>query len=85
MADIPKPSGDILRRNSDRECGSPVGQVNVKIHGVEGFQTISFYCNKPRLHLDACEFLGAEIVVRGRRRVDASEAVHLRPGPQSAG
>lgn len=78
MTDIPKPTGDVLRRNPERECGTPVGQVNVKIRGL-GLQTISFYCNKPRLHTDGCEFVGAEVVVRAKRRGDDS-ALILRSG-----
>lgn len=68
MADIPKVQGDVLRRNPERECGTPVGQVSIKIHGIEDFQVVSFYCNKHRLHTDQCEFLGADVVVRARRR-----------------
>lgn len=64
MTDIPKPQGDVLRRNAERECGTPVGQVNVAVHGLPGFQTISFYCNKPRLHSDECEFIGKEVLVK---------------------
>lgn len=66
MTDIPKPTGDVLRRNAEHECGTPIGQVSVKVRGLPGFQTISFYCNKPRLHVDSCEFVGAGIVVRSR-------------------
>jgi hypothetical protein len=68
MTDIPKPQGDVLRRNPENECGTPVGQVSVKIHGLPDLQTISFYCNKPRLHTDECAFEGAEVVVKARRR-----------------
>ena len=71
MPDIPKPTGDVLRRNPERECGTPVGQVSVLIHNREGhkeMQTISFYCNKPRLHIDECEFVGAGVVIRKRIR-----------------
>lgn len=64
MTDIPKPTGDVLRRNPEKECGTPVGQVNVVVQGLAEIQTISFYCNKPRLHLDECEFLGKEVRVR---------------------
>ena len=64
MPDIPKPTGDVLRRNAEDECGTPVGQVNVNIHGIPGFQTISFYCNRPRLHLGECLFIGREVNVR---------------------
>jgi hypothetical protein len=68
MSDIPKPQGDVLRRNTEAECGTPIGQMNIKIHGLPGFQTVSFYCNRPRLHTDQCEFLGSEILVKARRR-----------------
>lgn len=68
MYDIPKPGGDILRRNPERECGRPVGQVSVKIRDIPDFQTISFYCNKKRLHTDECAFEGNDIVVRARPR-----------------
>lgn len=64
MSDIPKPSGDVLRRNAEQECGAPVGQVSVKIRDIPDFQTISFYCNKPRLHTDECEFVGKQVVVK---------------------
>ena len=63
MPDIPKPQGDVLRRNAEHECGTPVGQVNVVIHGLPGYQTISFYCNQPRLHTDACKFVAREVIV----------------------
>lgn len=68
MPDIPKPQGDVLRRNAEHECGTPVGQVSVAVNGLPGFQTISFYCNKPRLHRDACAFVGKDVVVMGRLR-----------------
>lgn len=76
MADIPKPSGTVLRRNAEHECGTPVGQVNVVIHNIPGIQTISFYCNKPRLHTDKCEFIASQVRVRRNR-----EGIDLRrPG-----
>jgi hypothetical protein len=68
MPDIPKPQGDVLRRNAEHECGTPIGQVNVAVKGLPGFQTISFYCNQPRLHADECVFNGAQIVVRANHR-----------------
>ena len=64
MSDIPKANGNVLRRNSENECGTPVGQTSVAIHGLPGFQTISFYCNKPYLHTDECAFVGKQIVVQ---------------------
>ena len=76
MYDIPKP-GDVLRRNAETECGTPVGQVSIKINGVDKFQTVSFYCNKPRLHTDECAFEGADIVVRARRRADGRNSIIL--------
>lgn len=66
MNDIPRPQGDVLRRNAERECGTPVGQVSVKIQGLADFQTISFYCNRPRLHLGECCFIGKDVIVRRR-------------------
>jgi hypothetical protein len=69
MTDIPKPSGDVLRRNPEAECGTPVGQMNLVIHGFPGYQTVSFYCNKPRLHTDECGFVGAEVTVRRNRTI----------------
>lgn len=69
MADIPRPSGDVLRRNAEHECGTPIGQVNLKIHGLPGFQTISFYCNQPRLHRDECVFVSPQLVVRANRLI----------------
>lgn len=67
MYDIPKPTGDVLRRNAEHECGTPIGQVSVKIRGLPDFQTISFYCNKKRLHTDECAFVGKDITVRKNR------------------
>ena len=67
MSDIPKPQGDVLRRNPERECGTPIGQISAKVHGLPGFQTISFYCNKPRLHQDECAFVGKDVTVRSNR------------------
>lgn len=82
MNDIPKPSGDVLRRNPEGECGTPVGQMNIKIHDIPGFQTVSFYCNQPRLHNDECRFEGADLVVTKRRRADGASALRLRSGSQ---
>jgi hypothetical protein len=67
MPDIPKPTGDVLRRNADRECGTPVGQIHIAVKGLPGFQTVSFYCNKTRLHTDECAFIGVEVTVRANR------------------
>ncbi len=67
MADIPRPQGDILRRNAERECGTPIGQVSVAVQGLPGFQTMSFYCNQPRLHTDECAFVGTQVIVRKNR------------------
>lgn len=66
MPDIPKPTGDVLRRNAERECGQPVGQINITVHGLSGFQTVSFYCNQPRLHTDECRFEGEQVVVKSK-------------------
>lgn len=68
MTNIPTPQGDVLRRNPEAECGRPVGQVNVSVHGLPGFQTISFYCNQPRLHRDQCHFQGAQVNVYANRQ-----------------
>jgi len=62
--EIPKPSHDVLRRNAEHECGNAVGQITVLIRGIPGPQTISFYCNKPRLHTDLCEFIGTQVRVQ---------------------
>lgn len=67
--------GDVLRRNTEQECGRPVGQMNIKIHGVEGFQKVSFYCNQPRLHRDQCSFVGTDLVVTRRRREDGQDGL----------
>jgi hypothetical protein len=80
MSDIPKPTSAVLRRNAENECGAPVGQVNLVIQMIPGIQTVSFYCNQPRLHTDECRFDGTEVVVRARRRADGASALHLRPG-----
>lgn len=66
MTDIPKPGGDVLRRNPEAECGTPIGQVSVKIQNIPDFQTISFYCNRPRLHTGGCAFIGRDVIVSGR-------------------
>lgn len=66
MSDIPKPTGDVLRRNAEHECGTPIGQIAIKIHGVASFQNVSFYCNQPRLHLGECCFLGKDVIIRRR-------------------
>ena len=63
MNNIPRPQGDVLRRNAEHECGTPVGQVNVMIQDL-GLQSISFYCNQPRLHIGACLFRGKEVEIR---------------------
>jgi hypothetical protein len=67
VTDIQKPQGEILRRNPERECGVAVGQVSVAVHGLPGFQTISFFCNKPLLHNDQCAFVGKDVIVQARR------------------
>lgn len=77
MNDIPKPDSDVLRRNAERECSTPVGQVSVKVRNLPGIQTISFYCNKPRLHTDECAFVGADVVIRKRRRDDHGSQIIL--------
>lgn len=68
MPDIPRPANDVLRRNAERECGTLVGQLSIKIRNLPDYQTVSFYCTKPILHADACEFVGNELVVSRRRR-----------------
>lgn len=61
---------DILRSNPN-ECHLPIGQMHLKIQGSpRPFDTVSFYCTKLRNHLDACEFVGTELVVIRRRRDD---------------
>lgn len=80
MADTPRPSGEVLRRNPERECGTPVGQLNIKIKGIPDFQVVSFYCTLPRLHTEACCFVGSEVVVQARRRGDGRDALHLSRG-----
>lgn len=81
MSNIPKPGGDVLRRNPENECGIPLGQMAVKIQGLPDIQVISFYCNQRRLHTGACQFLGADLVVISRRREDGRDSVSLlRPG-----
>lgn len=68
MTDLPRPTGDVLRRNAEHECGTPVGQVSVKIQGLPDIQTISFYCNQPRLHTDRCRFVGTQVTVEATRQ-----------------
>ena len=77
MGELQKPSNDVLRRNAENECGTPVAQINVKINGIPDIQTISFYCNKPRLHTDECAFVGAQAIVRARPRDDGRGAINL--------
>lgn len=65
---------DVLRKGQQAECGLPVGQMHLKIKGSDRpFDTISFYCNKPKRHLDGCEFVGKELVVTRRRREDGKD------------
>ena len=59
---------DVLRRNSVKECGQPVGQLNVVIRGIPEAQTISFYCTEPKLHLGACRFVGNDLIISKRDR-----------------
>lgn len=54
----------VLRKNSLKECGLPVGQINIVIKGIPGFQTVSFSCNQPKGHLDLCRFETREVTVR---------------------
>lgn len=69
MAEVPRLTSDVQRRNPLLECGVPVGQLNIKIQGsIRPFETVSFYCNRPKLHSGECEFIGAELIVRRRRR-----------------
>lgn len=58
----------VLRRNASQECGAPVGQLNIKVQNIPNVQTVSFYCTKPKLHRDECEFVGVDLVVKRRRR-----------------
>jgi hypothetical protein len=68
MTDIPKPSGKVLRRNPELECGQPIGQLAIKIKKNEAFELVSFYCNQPRLHTDGCKFVGSELIVSQKPR-----------------
>jgi len=58
----------IIRRNALNECSQPIGQINVAIKGLPGFQTISFYCNQPKLHSTPCSFVTKDVVVLRRSR-----------------
>ena len=78
MPDIPKPTGDVLRRNAEHECGTPVGQINVVVDTLPGVQTISFYCNQPRLHTDRCRFVGTEVVVEAKLRAGKDDMIILK-------
>lgn len=67
---VEKASNDVLRRNAEDECGTPVGQVNIMLKrgiGSKSLETISFYCNKRRLHTDQCAFEGNDVVITARR------------------
>lgn len=55
------------RSSRPLECGRPIGRVYVKnLKGREEF--VGFYCNKPQRHLDACEFVGTEVLIRSRQQ-----------------
>jgi len=64
MAEYTEDAKAVLRRNALKECGLPVGQINIVIKDMPGYQTVSFYCNKPKSHLDLCEFKTNQVTVR---------------------
>jgi hypothetical protein len=58
----------ILRVNQKFECNQPIGQLNIMIHNSQNpFETVSFYCNQPAGHRDACRFEGKEVTVFRKR------------------
>lgn len=67
-SDIPPSDNPVLRAKAGTECQLPVGQMNVKIKGSpNAFDTISFYCTKPKNHHDQCLFEGKDLIVMRRR------------------
>lgn len=67
-ADYTPDAKAVLRKNALQECGLPVGQVSIVIKGRPGFETVSFYCNKTKQHLDQCAFMSAELIISRRPR-----------------
>lgn len=69
---------EVTRKQADLECGIHIGQLNVKLsNGTMEF--IGINCTKPRLHKDACEFVGVELVISRRRREDGGNASLILP------
>lgn len=64
MAEYSEQAKRVLRKNALKECGLLVGQINIVIKGLEGFQTVSFYCNQPKSHLDMCAFRTKDLIVQ---------------------
>lgn len=60
----------VKRKNALYECGALVGRVNIKLATSKNdFETVAFYCTKPRGHQDQFdhEFTGADVIVKPRR------------------
>ena len=68
----------VTRRHGDIECGELVGQLNVKLNSGQ-MERIGIPCTKPKLHRDACEFVGVELVISRRRRDDGRNASIILP------
>lgn len=64
----------VQRRASHLECGELVGRLNVKLSDGT-MQFIAIPCTKQKLHTDACEFVGVELVVSRRRRDDGHNSI----------
>ncbi len=58
---------NVERRNTQGECGQPIGRMVIKVEGIKEFQTIVFRCTKLPLHRDACAFEGTELIVQRKR------------------
>ena len=57
---------DILRKNSNLECGVPVGMLHIKLKNAQpgrDFESVSFYCNQSSGHQGSCCFEGKDLVI----------------------
>jgi hypothetical protein len=71
----------VSRRDQHLECSKIIGRLNVKLSSGQ-MEFIGIPCTKPRLHLDACEFVGVELLITRRRRGDGSDIIYPRGHPQ---
>lgn len=68
----------VARRHPERECGATVGRLAVKLDDGH-MEFIVLHCTKSRLHIDECEFVGVELVIKRRRRDDGRNSIII-PG-----